>query len=111
MTQPTFLDGIGEHEPKWEADVLAEFPQDITRNRHRDSPESIAANPSETAKRESHEKILALFDLGHWTGKEVAEALHKPFNAVSGRVSELRMLGKLVKTGERRDGGAILRKV
>lgn len=85
------------------------FPPDVCIARHRGSPESIAANPSREAKRESHERILAIYRTGDWTAKEISQKLGIPFNAISGRVSELhRVLGKLRPTGIRRDKSAVL---
>jgi len=84
------------------------FAADITANRHRGSAESIAANPTAESKRESHERILELLKRRPFTGKEMAEMLCVPFNTISGRFSELSQMGKIVKTGVRRDGAAEL---
>lgn len=41
------------------------------------------------------------------TAKEYAEQSGKPLNAVSGRFSELKKDGRIIKNGERRDGCAV----
>ena len=43
------------------------------------------------------------------TAKECAELMGKPFNSVSGRFSELKLLGLVKPTGEKRNGSAVLR--
>jgi predicted transcriptional regulator len=45
------------------------------------------------------------------TSKEIAEFLNRPLNAISGRLSELKAIGKIEKTGQRRDGAAELRAI
>lgn len=84
------------------------FDFDICRNRHRGSPESVAANPSQEHKRQSHERILALLVQKKMTGKEIADAMNVPFNTISGRCSEMKALKLIRKTGVRRDGAAEL---
>lgn len=85
------------------------FPADITAHRHRNNAESIAANPSQFAKREAHEKIIAIYRTGDYTGQEVADKLNVAYHKISGRCSELRYILKMLKpTGVRRNGGAVL---
>jgi hypothetical protein len=88
----------------------ARLPIDITARKHRNSPESIAANPSQNAKRASYERILALLREKPLTGKEIAAAMHTETHYISGRLSELRLvLKRIEKTGIRREGSAELR--
>lgn len=87
------------------------IPVDICSNRHKGNDESRAANPSQEAKRASHERILELLGWGHKTSKELAEAMHTPLHAISGRCSELKALGKIEPTGTRREGAMELRRV
>jgi Fic family protein len=57
-----------------------------------------------------HHAILALFDRRPYlTSKQVAYALGRPLNAISGRLSELLAMGELERTGARMDGAAVLR--
>lgn len=88
--------------------VLARLAPDICANRHKQNPESIAANPSEANKRASHKRILAIMDIGTWTSKELADALDTKVHCISGRLSELKEMGKIRPTGERREGCSVL---
>lgn len=84
---------------------------DICRRKHGGNPESrVAFDRVEPSIGEWHAVILSYFDRnGPATAKEVAFALGKPFNQLSGRFSELKKLGHIVPTGARRDGSAVLR--
>lgn len=85
------------------------LPLDITASRHRNSPESIAANPTLFAKRDTHERIIAIYRTGDYTGQEIADKLNVPYHTISGRISELRHILKTLKpTGLRRNKGAVL---
>lgn len=85
---------------------------DICEARHKGSPESQDAfEKVKHTKQLMYDKIMYLAqqrkDFGV-TVHEVAGAFGKTPNAVSGRLSELRMMGKLKKSGERRNGAAVL---
>lgn len=84
------------------------IPWDLCRARHRGNAESVAANPPRHSKRQTHERILAVMGNRHMTSKELAAEMGVPLNCLSGRLSELRATGRLVATGERRDGAAVL---
>ncbi len=90
---------------------LLDLPTDITFRKHGGNAESIAANPSQFAKRQAHETILAILQVGgNGTGQEIADVMGVPYHTVSGRISELRHKLRLIEpTGERRNGGAVLR--
>ncbi len=82
---------------------------DICHKRHKGNAASKAANPRAASKQQTHEQILAIFRRkGNQTSKDIAQMLNKPLNAISGRLSELKLLGKIRGTGERRDGSEIL---
>lgn len=82
---------------------------DICENRHRNSPESQAANPSIESKRASYAVILGLLKERPMTAKEIATAMGTTINCVSGRLSEMRLVLKVIaKTGIRREGSAEL---
>lgn len=86
------------------------IPADITISRHRGSPESIAANPSQEAKRASHERILQIVRVqGTSYLHQICRILDKPPNEVSPRLSELKEMGRLEKTGEKIEKCAVLR--
>ena len=90
--------------------LIGVLPLDICERRHRGNAESIAANPSQFAKRQAHERILAILQVCNRTGQEVANVLNVPYHKISGRISELRHKLRLIEpTGERRGGGAVLR--
>ncbi len=88
---------------------IATCPVDITARKHKGNAESIAANPSELRKRESHERILTLLRESNLTSKEIAARLGVEIHTISGRLSELKQMGKIVATGIRTDGAAVLR--
>jgi hypothetical protein len=94
-TQPSLLDQI-----------------DVCENKHGGSAESEAAFEKVVRdKQQMYERIITLVtargDYGV-TVHEVAGAFGKTPNCVSGRLTELRMLGRLKKNGERRHGAAVL---
>lgn len=85
---------------------------DICESRHRQSPESQDAfEKVKHTKQLMYDRIMFLAqqrkDYGI-TVHEVAGAVGKQVNCVSGRLSELRMMGKLRKSGLRRNGAAVL---
>lgn len=81
---------------------------DVCENRHKGNSESIAAHAKVDKTRGQIEVIEALKFCPR-TSKELAEYLNRPLNAISGRLSELKMLGIIEATGERRAGAAELR--
>lgn len=87
------------------------FTTDITAQRHRGSSESIAVAPSSVAKRQAHEKILGLLRIRPMCSKEICKALGlgDKISLISGRLSELKAMGKIQPTGERRENSAVLR--
>lgn len=89
--------------------LIGVLPLDICRNRHRDAPESVAANPSDDAKRKDHKLYLDYAKGGRriWL-KLLCRVFHKQPNEVSPRLSELKQMGLLKKTGEREEHCAVL---
>ena len=84
---------------------------DPSRNRSRGSQTSADAHKRViSGKVDVYRQIYRLIEvLGPLTGKEISAELGKPFNAVSGRVSEMVIhLELLARTKDRRDGGAVL---
>jgi DNA-binding transcriptional ArsR family regulator len=87
---------------------------DICRNRHRDNKESRDANPSDESKKDKYKTILDLLEIYSacgLTSKEISGLTDKSLNAISGRLSELKAMGLIEPTGERREGAAVLRLV
>lgn len=78
---------------------------DITRSRHRGSPESEAANrAAQPGKSYWQGKVWThVLANGPATGEEIARALGVSWNRVSGRITELKVEGWLVDTGNRRE--------
>lgn len=86
---------------------------DICESRHRGSPESVAAHEKViNQKRESYERIMKIYRARRAygaTSHEISGATGMPLQTVSARLSELRhVLGWLKKSGERRNGAAVL---
>ena len=85
---------------------------DITENRHKGSPESRDAfDRIKHGKREMYDRIMFLAQQRKEYGITVHDVSHqfgKTPNEVSGRLSELKMMGKLRKSGLRRNGAAVL---
>ena len=82
---------------------------DITSRRHKNNPSSRAANPKQSSKAIIQGQILELLQVNkRLTGKEIALMLGKPFNAISGRFSELKAMAKIRGTGIRKDGSELL---
>ena len=87
-----------------------ETMKDITQNKHGGNANSAAAfeTIADTLTNRQNDVLSAL--LRHpagMTSKEVAEWLESPLNAISGRISELKAMGKIREAG-RRDGCAVL---
>ena len=84
--------------------------KDITQNKHGGNANSAAAfeTIADTLTNRQNDVLSAL--LRHpvgMTSKEIAEWLESPLNAISGRISELKAMGKVRESG-RRDGCAVL---
>lgn len=83
---------------------------DPSSRKHGGNPQSVDAHERvKPAKRETWARILEYVrSKGSATSKEYAAAIGVDLNCVSGRFSELLGMGALVRTGERRDGAAVL---
>lgn len=85
---------------------------DICENRHRGAETSIAAfEKVKHTKQLMYDRIMYLAQQRKDYGITVHDVSHqfgKTPNEVSGRLSELKMLGKLKKSGLRRNGAAVL---
>lgn len=84
--------------------------KDITQNKHGGNSNSAAAYETiaDTLTNRQNDVLSVL--LRHpagMTSKEIAEWLESPLNAISGRISELKAMGKVREAG-RRDGCAVL---
>jgi len=82
---------------------------DVTYRKHKGNANSKAANPKLSSKAITQAQILELLAVNkRLTGKEIAVMLGKPFNAISGRFSELKAAEKIRGTKERRNGSEVL---
>ena len=83
---------------------------DICSRRHRNNPQSVAAHSRIVGTKQATYAKIEEYVAKHGpsTGKEIAEGLGKQFNTVSGRYAEMKALGRLKETGERRLGSAEL---
>lgn len=88
---------------------------DVCERKHGGNAESQAAfeRLSEHLTESRQDVLFAVSKKldGGATSKEVADALGKPLNAISGRLTELAREGWIERTGERRDGAAVWRAV
>jgi len=83
---------------------------DICERKHGGNAESIAANPSQAAKTIGRQEVMNTLGYSWLTSKEIASLMGKDLNCISGRISELKALGMVEKTGVRRGGCAELRR-
>ena len=86
--------------------------RDPSARKHKNNPQSVAAHKriartkADTWK-EITELIAARGEYGA-TSKEIASALGKPLHYLSGRMSELKQMGRIKENGQRRNGAAVL---
>jgi hypothetical protein len=84
---------------------------DITKNKHGGNAQSNAAFEKVRAKLGDRQKMV-LFQIERWsvaggvTCREIAEMESCGMNAISGRITELKAMGKIKQIG-RRDGCAV----
>jgi hypothetical protein len=88
-------------------------PEDITARKHGGNPQSEDAFQRQAPHigRDQGEIMAWLMARGDrgGTAKEYAHDAGRELNTISGRFSELKRDGKIVPTGERRDGCAVYR--
>ena len=84
--------------------------EDVCANRHKNNPASVDAN-------KSADKVKALWyarirkygqSFKNFTSKEIGRYYKTPINIFSGRISELKTLGEIEETSERREGCIVL---
>ena len=82
--------------------------KDITQNKHGGNANSTAAFGAikDELKPRQREVHSCIFWSNGITCKDIAEAMNTGMNAISGRLTELKAMGKIKVTG-RRDGCAI----
>ena len=83
---------------------------DITANRHKGNAESRAAHQSVIHRKAGdQQRILDYLKGRASTSKEIARALAMNYTTVSARLSELKVLRRLNRPGERREGAAVMK--
>jgi hypothetical protein len=86
--------------------------EDICANKHRDNPESRAANakiaPHKATLRVQIYLFLRMERPRGATCAEIAKHFGKPMHAISGRLAEMKAIGLAVETDERRNGGRVI---
>ena len=81
---------------------------DVCVARHKGNAQSIKANPSASIKTRDRDAVHGLIVAANGvTSKEIAEAMGKGLNCISGRISELKRSQKIATRGTR-DGCSIL---
>jgi hypothetical protein len=85
-----------------------EMKTDITKNKHGGNAQSNAAfkKIEETLTHRQNAVLGIIRDCVRATSKDVAYWLCSPLNAISGRITELKAMGKIKQIG-RRDGCAV----
>ena len=82
---------------------------DITANKHGGNEESVEANRRNKLAREcDRREVFRKISQRPSTMKQVAAAMGRQFNTLSGRGSDLKRMGLIRKTGEIIDGSAVL---
>ena len=84
--------------------------QDISARKHKGNENSeLAHEKIRHGKEEKYKAILALLkSQGGMTSKEIAAAFGVQLNCLSGRFSELLAMKWIKRTGEKREGAAVL---
>jgi len=114
---PTQLSLLGEERKATATRVTAESKsracniKDVTRNRHRGNAESEAAYESvkHRMSADRHTILTYMRFSGPQTSKELSLNLQINYTTMSARLSELKAMGLIEKTGERREGCAVVR--
>ena len=84
---------------------------DICMNRHKNNPQSLAANKRVNREHDRKRILEFLAQRGRSYSKQIAEALGKPLHTISGRLSELKEEQIIEETGNKLEGCAELKLV
>lgn len=77
---------------------------DVCYNRHQGNEQSVAANKAANKENDRAFILKYITDNGTAHLKQIASAMNKQVNQISGRISELKFDGLIEDTGYRRDG-------
>lgn len=93
-------------------DEVLRLTIDPCANRHKGNPQSVEVHKRVVhTKQETYKRIMDLLRArGEYgcTSKEIAAAMGKQLNCISGRCSELRAMKWVKDSGARREGAAVL---
>lgn len=82
---------------------------DICLNRHQGNAQSLLANKRVNKERDRALVLECIIKYGKAYSKQIARAMGKQLNQISGRISELKASEIIEETGERAEGCAIYR--
>lgn len=82
---------------------------DICLNRHQGNAQSFIANKRVQKERDRALVLAYIIKSGRAYSKQIARAMGKQLNQISGRISELKASKIIEDTGERKEGCAIYR--
>lgn len=100
------------NEQMWGEEEPMDDGEDICKNRHGDNPESRDAFSQVEAKIGAlHDQLLRALAARDLTSKELVRVTGLGYTTVSARLSELKTLGRIAATGERREGAAVLTRI
>lgn len=80
---------------------------DICINRHQGNAQSFIANKRVQKERDSALVLAFIIKSGRAYSKQIARAMGKQLNQISGRISELKASEIIEETGERKEGCAV----
>lgn len=82
---------------------------DICLNRHQGNVQSLIANKRVQKERDRALVLAYIIKTGSAYSKQIARAMGKQLNQISGRISELKASEIIEETGERAEGCAVYR--
>lgn len=103
-----------KYEPMFKRDVANsseedKLPNDITISRHRGSSASIDANPSREQKANLRGEVYQYIATHEPTySKAISRGLGVPLHSISGRISELKKLGRIEELSGREEKCSLL---
>lgn len=80
---------------------------DICINRHQGNAQSFIANKRVQKERDRALVLAFIIKSGRAYSKQIARAMGKQLNQISGRISELKASEIIEETGERKEGCAV----
>lgn len=97
------------HKTKKETFTERMLSDDICSNRHKQNPQSRAANKRVNKEVDRLRVLTIIREQGQATSKQIASIMGKDLHKISGRISELKSDAIIEETGAKRDGCALLK--